>query len=185
MSKQSSQFQVTTVGQKITALGLASATCIGLVGVIAVRNVQEASATESTGQSVPVDSSNSTGVTQAQLDIYAAALAAERQRLDAYRLQLVAAANALNGRSGVVSTIPAGPKKSRAPQAIPTAPKAPSIAKGSVVNAPAPAAPPAVQAPVVQAPAPAAPPAVQAPMVQAPAPAAPAPNAGKTRASKG
>ena len=58
----------TSAGQKALALGLASATCVGLVGVIAVRNAQDASAQDSNATVELAAATTSTGVTQAQLD---------------------------------------------------------------------------------------------------------------------
>ncbi|MDO8733502.1 MAG: hypothetical protein Q7L55_13170 [Actinomycetota bacterium] len=78
----------TSAAQKLTALGIASATCVGLVGVVAVRNAQGADAV-ATSAIEP-----STTLTQAQLDANAAQLLAAQQRLDAYRQQLADAAKA-------------------------------------------------------------------------------------------
>ena len=87
----------TSTGQKALAFGLASATCLGVVGLISVRNAQEATA--AADEYTLTASTTSTGVTQAQLDQYAAQLAAEQQRLEAYRLQLIATANSLSEQS--------------------------------------------------------------------------------------
>jgi hypothetical protein len=173
----------TSAGQKALALGLASATCVGLVGVIAVRNAKEASAQDSIGAIEPASATTSTGVTQAQLDQYAAQLAAEQQRLETYRQQLVATANSLatQSRSGVTIT---------KPKRVPKKP----VAKNNTEDSPSDTAEsntyvaPQQQAPTVQAPAPKQ-------FAPAPAPqsngwssggsaAAPGP-AAKTRASKG
>ncbi len=92
---------------KIWSAGLAATTCIGIVGVIGVRSM-EANAADAASQPATTDialvSSNvpttSTGLTQADLEAYAAALAAESARLDSYRAALVDAANALQAASG-------------------------------------------------------------------------------------
>ena len=94
---------------KIWSAGLAATTCIGVVGVIGVRSV-EANAADAAAASQPattdialVSSSvptTSTGLTQADLEAYAAALAAESAKLDSYRAALVDAANALQAASG-------------------------------------------------------------------------------------
>jgi hypothetical protein len=93
----------------IWSAGLAATTCIGVVGVIGVRSV-EANAADAATASQPATtdialvSSNvpttSTGLTQADLEAYAAALAAESAKLDSYRAALVDAANALQAASG-------------------------------------------------------------------------------------
>lgn len=93
---------------KIWSTGLAATTCIGIVGVIGVRSVEANAADAAASQSVTTDialvSSNvpttSTGLTQADLEAYAAALAAESAKLDSYRAALVDAANALRAASG-------------------------------------------------------------------------------------
>jgi hypothetical protein len=179
--------RATSASQKILALGLASATCVGLVGVLAVRSTQEASAQEAITLDVGTQialaaATTSDGVTQVQLDQYAAQLATERARLEAYRQQLVTAANQLSTQTrSTVTTVK--------PQQVPTKPKttqqnstASSSSANTVYVAPEP------QTPTVQAPAqkqfvPAAPqqPAASSANNSAPAPAP----AAKTKASKG
>ena len=83
--------RATSAAQKFTALGIATATCVGLVGVIAVRNAQDAQA----AATVAVEPKSA--VTLEQLNAYAAQLLAEQQRLEAYRQQLVSAAKAVAG----------------------------------------------------------------------------------------
>jgi len=85
--------RATSAAQKFTALGIATATCVGLVGVIAVRNAQDAQA----ATTVAVEPQSS--VTLEQLDAYAALLLAEQQRLETYRQQLAGVARALAGTS--------------------------------------------------------------------------------------
>lgn len=74
----------TSATQKFTALGIASATCVGLVGLVALRNAQDAdpALTSATGLL------STTTLMQQQLDANAAQLLAEQQRLDTYRQQL-------------------------------------------------------------------------------------------------
>jgi hypothetical protein len=91
--------------EKILAAGLATATCVGLVGVIGARTVaaDSASGGESSSTTTPqpapdtalVEPTTSTGLTEADLDAYAAQLAAEREKLDAYRATLVKAGKKL------------------------------------------------------------------------------------------
>ena len=66
----------TSTGQKALAFGLASATCLGVVGLISVRNAQEATA--AADEYTLTASTTSTGVTQAQLDQYAVLLGCQQ-----------------------------------------------------------------------------------------------------------
>lgn len=117
----------TSAGQKALAFGLASATCLGVVGLITVRNAQEASAADATDQVALTAATTSTGVTQAQLDQYASQLAAEQQRLEAYRLQLIDTANSLATQSRTGATV-------TKPKRVPKKPKA--VTKSSTSNSP-------------------------------------------------
>lgn len=85
--------------QRILSAGLAAATAVGVVGVLAVRSAQDSAAAEQ-GDATPAaaEPTTSDGLTQADLDAYAAALDAERQRLKDYRARLVAVAESLGGR---------------------------------------------------------------------------------------
>lgn len=117
---------------KAWSLGLAGATCLGLVGLVGVRSMTDAAAEES---STPVEAAPSnTGPSQAELDAYAASLDAQQAQLDAYRAQLIdtaqqlqAVADTLGVRGNVV--LPASQKSGR-----------------KKVSAPRPAAAPRVQA---------------------------------------
>lgn len=103
--------RIDTTPQRILSLGLASAACLGLVGVIGVRSVQDAAAQDAAapeqaaaGSSTlvsTVEPTTSTGLTQADLDAYAARLEAERVRLDDYRVQLASYANQVQAAIGV------------------------------------------------------------------------------------
>ncbi|MCX6432151.1 MAG: hypothetical protein NTX29_05005, partial [Actinobacteria bacterium] len=89
-----------STADKIISAGLATATCVGIVGVIGVRTIEasaaaDSSSTESSssdtatpGAAVAQVAVSSTGLTEAQLDEYAAQLAAEGAKLDAYRAKL-------------------------------------------------------------------------------------------------
>ena len=98
---------------KVWAIGLAGATCAGLVGVIGVRAVTDAAAqpveldAQLVANATPVSSS---GLTEADLDAYAWSLAAERQRLLDYHQQLVDAAGKLQAVAGKVEGAVAGKK---------------------------------------------------------------------------
>jgi hypothetical protein len=173
-----------TAAERIVTAGLATATCIGVVGLLGTRMVsaQEATA-EPAPESTPVllaapastssstVATSSSGMTRSDLDAYAALLAAEKARLDSYRAELVAAAHAINGATssaqssgrgiGIGSTANAG--KSAKPEKTGS-----GKAAGQAALPQAPPAVPAIPAPAVKpAPKPAAPPALAAP---APAP---------------
>ena len=77
-----------TTGDKIISAGLAATTCVGLVGVIAVRSQQDAAA----AVQQPTETTSSAGMTQQDLDAYAASLAQQQQALNDYRDQLAAVA---------------------------------------------------------------------------------------------
>jgi rhodanese-related sulfurtransferase len=91
-----------SAADKVVSASLAVAACAGLVGVIAVRTTQEAQASDAQATTEVTDASlvaatTSAGLTQAQLDEYAAQLEAERLKLIDYRDQLALAAAAING----------------------------------------------------------------------------------------
>ena len=99
----------TSAPERVLTAGLATATCVGLVGLIGVRTIEAnpvadvapQTSTEATDGAaiVPVAATapvtSSAGLTEAQLDAYAAQLATERQRLDEYRVKLTRTAKAL------------------------------------------------------------------------------------------
>jgi len=124
MTRHSSQAPLrrSSVPSKILSAGLATATCIGVVGVLGVRTIDANAAddTESTGAPVPeaapsvpapqnevattaVVAASSQGLTQADLDAYAAELAAEKERLDAYRAKLVKTAKKLKRQAAALA----------------------------------------------------------------------------------
>ena len=138
-----------TVPQRMLSMGLATATAVGLVGVLAVRSAEQASAdTEGSSESASAQATTTDGRTQADLDNYAAQLDAERQRLQEYRDQLVAVAATLqqqadalaSGRATSASApikvrvkapkVASAPKAKAAPKAAP-APKAQAKSKSS------------------------------------------------------
>ena len=97
--------------ERILTAGLATATCVGLVGLIGVRTIEanpvaaetpatpepQAASATLTPVAAPATApaTSSAGLTEAQLDAYAAQLATERQRLDDYRAKLTRTAKAL------------------------------------------------------------------------------------------
>ncbi len=88
--------------EKIVAAGLATATCVGLVGVIGARTVAAQAADDGKNASIALDvaqtyvePTTSSGLTQADLEAYAAQLASERVRLDTYRAKLIKAGKQL------------------------------------------------------------------------------------------
>lgn len=148
MTKRSPSRSRGGAADKIWAVGLAGATCVGLVGVVGVRTAQEAAAAAQTSSSSAEAAASSqmsgavtsSGLTEAQLDQYALALEGERARLAAYHAELLdaaarlqQAADALNqGRSGaaITQTQPAAkPASKAAAQPVPKPAAAPQVAK--------------------------------------------------------
>lgn len=130
-----------TVPQRLLSMGLATATAVGLVGVLAVRSAEDASAdTESASDSAPVQATTTDGLTQADLDNYAAQLDAERQRLQDYRDQLVAVAATLQQQAdalasgGQVTSVTPTKVRVKAPKAAPV-PKAKAAPKAAAPKA--------------------------------------------------
>lgn len=143
----------TSAPERILSAGLATAACLGVVGLLGTRIVEAQAATPAADQyaatSVPVlmDSTAATsqqGLSKADLDAYAALLTAEKQRLDDYRAQLVKAAKQLNRNQGKQASGTA-PLRVSLPQAAPAAPAVPA-ARPIPVPQKAPAAAPAPQA---------------------------------------
>ena len=131
-----------TAPQRILSLGLATATAVGLVGVIGVRTAQDSAAAENTDTtaSATTEPTTSTGLTQADLDAYAAQLEAERQNLATYRAQLVDVAGQLQARANGTVNVGAPakvPSVSTVKKAKPTA-KPKAQPKAQVQQAPAP-----------------------------------------------
>ena len=134
-----------STASKIVSAGLATATCVGLVGVVGIRTAQDSaaaelsSATESQASAVALPTSTD-GHTQADLDAYAAQLEAEAQRLADYRAQLVDAALILQesagGNAGVTvsdpAAVPANPQGIKKPK--------PTVSKPAAQAAPKPQA---------------------------------------------
>ena len=90
--------RTSTVG-KIASASLATMTCIGLAGVLAVRAAEESAAAptaaDSSTSSSDTQGTSSTGLTQDQLDAYARQLDDEAKRLSDYRQQLIQVAGEL------------------------------------------------------------------------------------------
>lgn len=133
-----------TAPQRILSAGLATATAVGLIGVIGVRTAQDSAAADNANLTAATLDASSTatvstaGYTKADLDAYAAQLDAERQRLEDYRAKLVNVANALQQGGAVRS---ATTKATAAPAKVPTAKKQSAPAAQSAPKAkPAPAA---------------------------------------------
>ncbi|MBK9738871.1 MAG: hypothetical protein IPO93_05075 [Actinobacteria bacterium] len=101
-----------STADKIVSAGLATAACAGLVGVIGVRTIEQSVATQNDaaastttpGAAIP-DSipTSASGLTEADLDAYAAQLAAESTKLDAYRTKLVKTAKKLQAAQNAAS----------------------------------------------------------------------------------
>ncbi len=156
---------------KVVSAGLAAAACAGLVGVIAVRSSQEAQAADAqaateVSDATLVAATTSTGLTQEQLDQYAAQLEAERIKLIDYRDQLALVAASLSDSAAQQPALPSAKAGAaiKTPQAANTkqkakAAKAKAKAKAKI-TAPA-------QEPVAQSQQQAAPQAKPAPRPQA------------------
>ena len=91
-----------STADRVVSAGLATAACVGLIGVIGVRSMEQSAAADSSTGSVSAPDAAATdtvlssgGLTQAQLDEYAAQLQAEATTLDAYRAKLVKTAKKL------------------------------------------------------------------------------------------
>ena len=164
---------------KVWAVGLAGATCLGLVGAVGVRTAQEAAAEPvqseeqmalSTGAAPQAIAVASSGLTEGQLDQYAQALENERLRLEAYHAELLDAAarlqeaadaqaavqgassagtSTVSGGSGAQSQQPST-EPSRAKEAAKPASKPASKPKPVPKPVPKPAAAPQVAAPQAQ-----------------------------------
>jgi len=141
--------------ERAIATGLATATCLGLVGLIGFKTLDSA-AQASTGASDATTGGATTGAFagasagasadqlsqyQAQLDQRAIQLQQYQQQLDQYRLQLTQIASALQGEEGGIS-VPAAPQ---------VAAPAPTRKHKKKVGSSAGAAPAAPSAPRVQA----------------------------------
>jgi hypothetical protein len=157
--------------ERILSAGLATATCVGVVGLLGARTieanatsasepsteqVESAQASDPTATAVLAEPTTASGLTQADLDAYAAALAKEKDRLDAYRAKLVRTAKKLKrqiaARNAAVATVPSRPAQSARPAQ--STPKAQS-ARPAQSTPKAPAAKPAPQPAAAPAPAPA------------------------------
>jgi hypothetical protein len=115
--------------ERILSAGLATATCVGVVGLLGARTieanasssgelaseqVEAAPAVDSVAPVTATESTTSGGLTQADLDAYAADLATEKERLDAYRAKLVKTAKKLKrqiaaGNAAAAAVVPARP----------------------------------------------------------------------------
>lgn len=107
--------------ERILTAGLATATCVGVVGLLGVRTIEANAASSEAPAAVdlavsPSDGSSaslatsSTGLTEAQLDAYAADLAREKERLDAYRAKLVKTAKKLSRQAERQGRVIAAPR---------------------------------------------------------------------------
>jgi hypothetical protein len=143
---------------KVWAVGLAGATCLGLVGAVGVRTAQEAAAEPvqsdeqmalTTGAAPQTIAVASSGLTEGQLDQYAQALENERLRLEAYHAELLDAA----ARLQAAADAQAGANEATAPASKPaskSASKPASKPKPVPKPVPKPAAAPQVAAPQAQ-----------------------------------
>lgn len=147
-----------TTAEKVLTAGLATAACIGVVGLLGTRMVsaQEANAApapDSTPVLLATPAStmvtSSSGMTQGDLDAYAALLSAEKDRLDAYRAQLTQAARQINAAT-TGKQAAAGKTSGAARPAVKLPAQAPAVPAPAVKPAPKPKAPPVLAAPAPQ-----------------------------------
>jgi hypothetical protein len=93
---------------RIVAAGLATATCVGIVGVLGARTIQDGNTASAAALSTKAGNAtlavSSTGLTQAQLDAYAAQLQQQGQQLDAYRAKLAKTAARLTTAAATATT---------------------------------------------------------------------------------
>ena len=159
---------------KIWAIGLAGATCVGLVGTMGVRAAQEAVASTevSDAPSVTADYSEdasavaavtSAGLSYEQLEQYARALEVERMRLDAYHQELLEVAAQLQESADALSQTGGTISASTTKKAKKTAKK---TAQSAGQTSPAPISQPEQVTPPKAAPKPAAAPQVVQPQAQ-------------------
>jgi hypothetical protein len=171
--------------ERILSAGLATATCVGIVGLVGARTI-EANTTESAAAQESVDTTalsstvepvaavvaeptTASGLTEADLDAYAAQLAVEKDRLDAYRAKLVKTAKKLQRLAAQRSQAAVAPARAPSQASRPASrPASKPAARPASKPASKPAAQPAAQPAAKAAPQPAAAP--QA--APAPAPAA-------------
>lgn len=106
---------------RILSAGLATTACVGLVGVIGVRTIEQSAATETASQASPTTTS---GLSQADLNAYADQLKQQSLELDAYRASLVTLSNRLHA-AGKQAPKPA-PKPVTKPAPMPVAKPAPA-----------------------------------------------------------
>ena len=136
---------------RYVSAGLATVACVGLVAAIGSRTLADNAAAADLGAqagsaSLAVDTvpTSSTGLTQDQLDAYAAQLQNEAAQLDAYRAQLVSVATSLK-TAAKETTVAKKAKAAKAPKVVaqpkPVAKPAPKpVAKPAPKPAPKPQA---------------------------------------------
>ena len=147
---------------KVWAVGLAGATCLGLVGAVGVRTAQEAAAEPvqseeqmalATGAAPQAIAVASSGLTEGQLDQYAQALESERLRLEAYHAELLDAAarlqEAADAQAGAKEAAKPALKPASKP-ALKPASKPTPVPTAVPTAVPKPAAAPQVAAPQAQ-----------------------------------
>ncbi len=179
---------------RILSAGLATATCIGVVGLLGARTIDANAEAQGTDEapadttqfeeSLAVDQAplasapaasvptSSQGLTEADLDAYAAALAQEKDRLDAYRAKLVRTAKKLKRQAAAQNEAAAWstPSSSGSSSWVAKSPSAPA-SKSSASKPTKKSGGGATSQPAAQAQAPAPQPAAQ-PAKPAPQPAA-------------
>ncbi len=90
-------------GDMVLATGLSVAACLGLVGVIGIR---EAAAADTSAAESSAEATTTVGYSQAELDAYASALQDQATQLADYRAQLDEVAAQLNLRIALAQPAP-------------------------------------------------------------------------------
>ena len=112
--------------ERVLSAGLATATCVGIVGLVGARTIEANTASAKSQQAstevvaqpvtpveqIAVEPTTASGLTEADLDAYAMQLAAEKDRLDAYRAKLIKTATKLQRLAAQQSQPAAAPARS-------------------------------------------------------------------------
>jgi hypothetical protein len=161
--------------ERILSAGLATATCVGVVGLLGARTieanassagevsseqVETMQAVDTATPSTAAEPTTSSGLTQADLDSYAMSLAKEKERLDAYRAKLVKTAKKLKrqiaaGNAAAATIVPARPSTSSSSGSGGSSGSSASTGRKPAAAPAAPAAKPKPQAAAAPAPQPA------------------------------
>lgn len=136
---------MTTTSSRVWAVGLAGATCVGIVGAVAARASEQEAVASIDTPTISVAAMAPGTYTPAQLDTYKAQLDAEAARLADYRNKLERLASQLAAATAKLTAPPTNPPPISGAPSTSTTPRA--ARKPTLVPLPAPAPTPAMQAP--------------------------------------